>query len=298
LDVLPASKDRPAVELAMLAQAQGDADLIETLTREALPEGPATEPGGGNYLTAHVLLRVEAALAVDARELVAAKAWLEAHDRWLAWSGAVLWQAEGDLAWAAFHRMAGDSALAFRHAEQALARASQPRQPLALLAAHRLLGELDTAAGRPSEARLHLDLALALADACAAPYERGLTLLAFAELHEVAGDHAAARALLEEIRDICTPLGATPALARADALAARLATSGRSADATELPAGLTPREVEVLHLLAQRLTDKEIAEALFLSPRTVGVHVASVLGKLGVSNRREAAAAAAQLGLA
>jgi non-specific serine/threonine protein kinase len=61
--------------------------------------------------------------------------------------------------------------------------------------------------------------------------------------------------------------------------------------------GLTPREVEVLQLLAQRLTDKEIAEALFVSPRTVSVHVTSLLGKLGVSNRREAASVAAQLGL-
>ena len=62
--------------------------------------------------------------------------------------------------------------------------------------------------------------------------------------------------------------------------------------------GLTPREVEVLRLLAKRLTDKEIAEALFLSSRTVGVHVANVLRKLGVGNRREAAAAADRLGLA
>jgi predicted ATPase/DNA-binding CsgD family transcriptional regulator len=60
---------------------------------------------------------------------------------------------------------------------------------------------------------------------------------------------------------------------------------------------LSPREHEVLTLLCQRLTDPQIAERLFLSPRTVESHVASLLRKLDVTNRRDAAAAAVQLGL-
>ena len=60
---------------------------------------------------------------------------------------------------------------------------------------------------------------------------------------------------------------------------------------------LSPRERDVLLLLCQRLTDPQIAERLFLSPRTVESHVSSLLGKLGVSNRRDAAAAAARLDL-
>ena len=55
---------------------------------------------------------------------------------------------------------------------------------------------------------------------------------------------------------------------------------------------LTFREQEVLALLCQRLTDPEIAAHLFISPKTVGKHVSNILGKLGASNRREAAAIA------
>ena len=55
---------------------------------------------------------------------------------------------------------------------------------------------------------------------------------------------------------------------------------------------LTFREQEVLALLCQRLTDSEIAAHLFISPKTVGKHVSNILGELGASNRREAAAIA------
>jgi ATP/maltotriose-dependent transcriptional regulator MalT len=73
--------------------------------------------------------------------------------------------------------------------------------------------------------------------------------------------------------------------------------SAEEARPPERPAGLSARELEVLRLLARHQTDKEIAEALFLSPRTVGTHVANIFIKLNVANRREAATAAARLGL-
>jgi DNA-binding CsgD family transcriptional regulator len=63
------------------------------------------------------------------------------------------------------------------------------------------------------------------------------------------------------------------------------------------PHGLTAREIEVLRLLAQRRTDREIADELFISPKTAGFHVANILGKLGVPNRREAGALALREGL-
>jgi DNA-binding CsgD family transcriptional regulator len=61
--------------------------------------------------------------------------------------------------------------------------------------------------------------------------------------------------------------------------------------------GLTPRETEVLGLVAEGRTNRQIAEALFISDRTASVHVSNILTKLGVANRAEAAVAAHRLGL-
>lgn len=65
-----------------------------------------------------------------------------------------------------------------------------------------------------------------------------------------------------------------------------------------LPAGLTAREAEVLRLVAQGLTDKEVAEELVLSTRTVSTHLTSIYGKLQVSSRSAATRFAIEHGLA
>jgi DNA-binding CsgD family transcriptional regulator len=266
---------------------------------ECLPGGLTAEPGDDFVVFAQPMQRLAAALALDAGDLDTARAWLEAHDRWLAWSGGVLWRADGALGWADYCRAAGDAATAYRHAEAALAHATDPRQPLALLAAHRALGELDTEAGRYAEAGEHLDAALALADACAAPYERALTLLALAELRASEGHHAEADTLLSEARGLLVPLEARPALARADALTARLADRpSDTSPAPAYPAGLSAREAEVLRLVAQGLANAEVGERLFLSPRTVQQHLRSIYNKLDVENRAAATRFAVEHGLA
>jgi DNA-binding NarL/FixJ family response regulator len=60
---------------------------------------------------------------------------------------------------------------------------------------------------------------------------------------------------------------------------------------------LTPREHDVLPLLAARFTNREIAGELFIRDKTASVHVSRILAKLGVRNRAEAAATAHRLGV-
>jgi DNA-binding CsgD family transcriptional regulator len=274
--------------LAHLALHRGERDRARSVIDEWLPVPDAIQPGDVHFFDTIVLQRVAAALALDAGDLPTARAWLERHDAWLAWNGTILWRAEGELGWARYYQMKGDPVRAYEHANRALAQAGDPRQPLALLAAHRLLGELDTAAAAFDTAQQQLAASLALADACAAPYERALTLLAQAELHAATGNRPEAATCLTAVHAICEPLGARPTLDRAAALAAWLAELRDPAPAS--PAGLSAREVEVLRLLAAGRTNREIADLLFLSANTVRVHVRNIMTKTNTDNRTQAAA--------
>ncbi len=96
-------------------------------------------------------------------------------------------------------------------------------------------------------------------------------------------------------------LGAKPAAARARRRLRELGAHGiklgpRTAT-RQNPAQLTPRELEVLRLLAQGLSNRDIAQRLYVSRRTVDHQVASILGKLGASSRTAAAQEASRLGL-
>jgi DNA-binding CsgD family transcriptional regulator len=282
--------------LALLGRHRGEPEIAWEQIHALFPYGAATEPGDHIHQEGLFLQRLAADLSLDAGDLLGARAWLESHDGWLAWGGSVLGQAEGALTWARYRLAAVDGAQARTSASEAMALASAPDQPLVLLTGHRLLGEIETMTGNYLEADRHLTAALELATACETPFERALTLLAIAKLRAAQGATAEAATLLDDVRHICIPLGAAPILAGASALAVHLSANVKLPGET-YPASLTEREVEVLRLLAQRQTDKEIAEALYLGPRTVQSHVAHILNKLGVANRREAAARADHLGL-
>ena len=147
-----------------------------------------------------------------------------------------------------------------------------------------------------SHAARYLDASLALATACAAPFDRALTLVALAEVAAATGQRDAALPLLDEVRGIATPLHALPLLARADALALHL--DAAKAFPPTYPAGLSAREVAVLRLLAAGRTNRDIAAALFVSANTVRTHVTHILEKTQTDNRAAAAAFAERHGLA
>ena len=130
------------------------------------------------------------------------------------------------------------------------------------------------------------------------PHEEAYCLLRQAECHATAKERTKAAAIAAAAREIAARLGAAPVLAEVDALVARTrlgaAPAPRSAP-EDRPYGLTDREHEVLALLGTGATNRQIASRLFISERTVGVHVSRVLHKLQVTNRAQAAAVAAKV---
>jgi DNA-binding NarL/FixJ family response regulator len=106
------------------------------------------------------------------------------------------------------------------------------------------------------------------------------------------------------------PAEATRHLRTAEALAGDIANQGLLAEVRaalaevsggqdgQLPGGLTSRQAEVLRLLADGLSNKQIAERLYLSPGTVERHLATIYRKLGLGGRVKAARYAVEHGLA
>lgn len=125
--------------------------------------------------------------------------------------------------------------------------------------------------------------ARAWAERCA-PYEEAMTL-AFGSTEDQA------RAL-----EIFQSLGASPAITRmSGSLGTKRASLGRPPAAG--PHGLTSRQLDVLRLMDEGLTNGQIGDRLYISPKTVDHHVSAILGKLEASSRGEAASKARRLGL-
>ncbi len=124
------------------------------------------------------------------------------------------------------------------------------------------------------------------------PYALAYALLRAAE--QSARDDAAVR--LRRAAELARDLGARPLSERIAACArrARIPLGGRTAGPS---LGLTPRELEVLRLVAEGHSNREIAARLFISAKTASVHVSNILAKLRVASRGEAAATAHRLGV-
>jgi DNA-binding NarL/FixJ family response regulator len=136
------------------------------------------------------------------------------------------------------------------------------------------------------------DAAVAAWQAVSQPYQEALalTLAARIALAQRAGREATAR--LRRAAPIAKRLGATPLAAQIADLTRR---AGSDMDADD--PGLTSREQEVLRLVAAGQSNREIAAALIISPKTASVHVSNILAKLGAATRTEAAVKAHELGL-
>ncbi len=140
----------------------------------------------------------------------------------------------------------------------------------------------------------------------AEPYPLAYTLLRLAEAATAAGEREAAGRAVREAYALARRVGAVPIADEAAALArrTRLSLDEPAAAPVTVPPedplarfGLTEREQEILVLLAGGRSNPQIAESLFISPKTASVHVSNILAKLGVDSRVEAAAVAHRLGV-
>ncbi len=144
------------------------------------------------------------------------------------------------------------------------------------------------------------DAATAAWERVGEPYAQASALLGAAEGALAAGDRDQAAGRLRRAAELAGPLGARPLLKQIEVLSrsARIpAGGGRDGHRATVPLGLTAREFEVLRLVTDGRSNPEIAARLFISAKTVSVHVSSILAKMGVAHRGEAAAEAHRLRL-
>ena len=150
-----------------LAFHQSDTTELRALTQRVLQDGVDMTPGNSIYslaIHAQRLAALDAAAAGDAR---LARSWLQALDRWLRWSRGVMGDADRHIAWAVYYLHLGQLVPAREHVFLAYGRASDPRQPLSLLAARRVQAQVALGQRAVGEARRCMDEALGLARACA-----------------------------------------------------------------------------------------------------------------------------------
>ncbi|MFD2025131.1 LuxR C-terminal-related transcriptional regulator [Promicromonospora aerolata] len=119
-----------------------------------------------------------------------------------------------------------------------------------------------------------------------APYEAARVRLLMAEACDRLADHDSARVELDAARRVFERLGAAPALIQA------ATPPGRPPPGA--PGGLTPREVDVLRLVATGATSRAVADRLTISEKTVARHLSNIFAKLGVTSRAAATAFAYQ----
>ncbi len=255
-----------------LLRLRGDLQKAEVAFREASRRGLDPQPG-------LALLRlangdVEAAVASIGRALGETRNLLKR---------AAMLPAHVEILLAAGNRTAASEA-----ADELEKAADAYSTPVLEAAAHHARGAVLLAEGDPHAALGGLRVAVRVWSHLGLPYEEARTRCVIAECCRMLGDDDASSLELGIARGIFSAPGAGPDLVRVDSL---LATQPPSSH------GLSNRELEVLRLLAQGMTNKEIAEKLIVALRTVDSHVSNIFTKLGVATRSAATAFAHRQGL-
>src|SRR5207245_2799027 len=172
----------------------------------------------------------------------------------------------------------------------------------ALAATAHALGEMALLNNDAEQAARHFLQALELLRELELPFERAETQLRAGAALAAAGEREAAIERLTDAYRTARKLGARPLAGRARA---ELAQHGERVDQRRVRhtvgelehSGLSRRELEVVRLVAVGRTNREIALDLFLSPRTVDMHVRNILTKLGCRPRTDATRRAGERGL-
>jgi DNA-binding NarL/FixJ family response regulator len=291
IDTLPqVVRDITHNAAAELAVAEGRYDDAEQLLHYIAPS-PRTDSGEHSFQQWLIAVGLLAELRLLADDLQHAREWVEAIERALGERTYAPGELQLGLCRARLAVAAGDAPQALLLLDDVRHRSLAATNLLILIHALQLTAAAHLLTGNSGAALEAANMALVEAERCRLPYEAALSRMLRVQVRQMRpGEEAHIREDLAFARTVFERVGAEGSLRRLQALERR--------ERPSRPAGLTDREIEVLRCVAKGLSDRQIAEQLFISPRTVTTHVGNLLAKTTTNNRTELAIWAVQQGLA